>query len=165
MLQFNLKCVFQGPEYEDTVLVEEDEKDKKGKKPNPKDTQETSTRMVKPAAVLLEQERGRIFQFELGKDERFLAEGHTQEEIDELREQGQEVPEDFYMKKWIRYRFKQPEVDNLDVEINVSEEKKLYSVTEENGTFTVDNVKFVLDSKFKAGSYTIKGTEQTLGLA
>ena len=87
MLQFNLKCVFQGPEYEDTVLVEEDEKDKKGKKPNPKDTQETSTRMVKPATVLLEQERGRIFQFELGKDERFLAEGHTQEEIDELREQ------------------------------------------------------------------------------
>ena len=63
------------------------------------------------------------------------------------------------MKKWIRYRFKQPEVDNLDVEINVSEEKKLYSITEENGTFTVDNIKFVLDSKFKAGSYTIKGTE------
>jgi len=40
----------------------------------------------------------------------------------------------------------------------------LYTVTEENGTFTVDNIKFLLDPKFKAGSYTIKGREVTLGL-
>lgn len=43
-------------------------------------------RMVKPDAVLLASESGRVFQFELGREEVFMSVDHTQEEVDELKE-------------------------------------------------------------------------------
>ena len=70
--------------------------------------------MVKPDPITLETEHGRVFQFELGRNERYLVEGHTQQEVDELKEQSQEIPEDFYATKWVRYRFKQPENASID---------------------------------------------------
>ena len=90
-----------------------------------RDTQEEpKVRMVKPEPSLMEQEQGRVMQFELGREEVFLTEGHTQEEVDELKEQSLEVPEDFYGKKWTRYRFKLPE-NNIE---NEEESRKAPSI-------------------------------------
>ena len=42
--------------------------------------------MIKPPPETLETEKGRVFEFELGRKQQILAEGRTMEELDELRE-------------------------------------------------------------------------------
>jgi len=44
-----------------------------------------------------------VFQFELGRLEKNLAADHTQEEVDELNEASQIIPDEFYEEKWVRY--------------------------------------------------------------
>lgn len=63
--------------------------------------------MVKPAAVTLETEKGRVFEIELGRRQKILSADHTIEEVDEMKETAQDVPEDWFVEKWIRYKFKQ----------------------------------------------------------
>lgn len=62
--------------------------------------------MVKPAQVTMETEKGRVFEVELGRKQKILTADHTIEEVDEMTETAQEVPEDWFVEKWIRYKFK-----------------------------------------------------------
>ena len=101
-IKFTLRIVYQGPEYEDPNPPEEDEAAKK--KPSGKGAaaEEPKIRMITPEPVLMEQEHGRVFALELGQHCKFLHE-EKQEEANQLKEQGQEVPEDFYYTKWVRF--------------------------------------------------------------
>lgn len=58
--------------------------------------------MITPDPIILEQESGRVFAIELGQLVKLLPE----DKIDEaaaLKDQSQEIPEEFYTKKWVRY--------------------------------------------------------------
>jgi len=50
----------------------------------------------------MEQENGRVFAVELGQHVKFILE-EKKEEAAHLKEQGLEIPEDFYETRWIRY--------------------------------------------------------------
>jgi len=59
------------------IPQEEIEADKKGKKVSRDTQEEPKVRMVKPEPTVMWQEQGRVMQFELGREEVFLTEGHT----------------------------------------------------------------------------------------
>ena len=42
--------------------------------------------MVKPAPVTMENEKGRVFEIELGRKQKILTADHTIEEVDEMNE-------------------------------------------------------------------------------
>jgi len=70
MLGFSMDMVFQGEPYEDTSKPTEEDaaanaKGKKGKGAS----DEPEVRMITPEPVLLEKERGREFEFEMGRYE------------------------------------------------------------------------------------------------
>ena len=44
-----------------------------------------------------------MLQFEIGKYVKELSSEHTKEEIEEIKEKGEEIPEDWYVDKWVRY--------------------------------------------------------------
>ena len=48
--------------------------------------------MITPEPILMEQEQGRVFAFELGQNVKFLID-EKKEEAATLKEQGQEIPE------------------------------------------------------------------------
>ena len=58
--------------------------------------------MITPDPVLMENENGRVFALELGQQCKFLLEDKM-EEAQQLKEQGQEIPEEFYYTKWVRF--------------------------------------------------------------
>ena len=93
--------VYQGPDYEDPNPPEEDEKAKakKGKKDAP---DEPEVRMITPEPIALEQESGRVFAVELGQHVKVLL-ADKREEAAQMKEGGQEIPEDFYETKWVRF--------------------------------------------------------------
>lgn len=57
--------------------------------------------------------------------EKNLTADHTQEEVDELHEASQIIPEEFYEEKWVRYQFKQPTPPVTAVHTEAGEEKEL----------------------------------------
>jgi hypothetical protein len=105
LISFALKCCYQGPDIEDTTPVEEDPKAKAkaASKGAEASIEQPSIRYISPEPIELQQESGRTFQFELGRMEKNLTQDHTQEEVDELNEASQIIPEEFYEEKWVRY--------------------------------------------------------------
>lgn len=81
----------------------------KGKKAAKDEPAEPKIRMITPDPVPLVNENGRSYLFELGREESCLKADHTVEEVGELTEKGEEVPEDWYEMKWVRYPLMQPE--------------------------------------------------------
>ena len=79
-IEFFLHVVFQGPPYEDPnpPPVEEDPKKiaaaakaAKGAKNIPVEPEKPEPRMITPEPVILSVESGRLFEFELGRKEKF----------------------------------------------------------------------------------------------
>jgi len=102
-VRFRLRIVHQGPDYEDPNPPEEDEKAKK--KPAGKGAavpDEPEIRMITPEPIVMEQEQGRVFAVELGQNVKILLDD-KKEEAASLKEQGQEIPEEFYKNKWVRF--------------------------------------------------------------
>ena len=84
--------------------AEREEKAKKVKDKS-KTIEEPEIRYLTPDPVQIELENGRLFQFEIGKFVKELSPDHTREELDELKEKNEEVPEDWYIDKWVRFYF------------------------------------------------------------
>jgi len=101
-VKFTMRLVFQGPDYEDPNPPEEDEKTKKKPPAKGAAAEEPEIRMLTPEPVTLDQESGRVFAIELGQNVKFLIED-KKEEAKELKDQGQEIPEEFYQTKWVRF--------------------------------------------------------------
>lgn len=111
-ISFDLTFVFQGPDYVDPnpPPVEVDAKPVKGKARKPTDAPiEPEIRMITPPPIPLSNESGRAFEFEIGRIESCLKPEHTEEELNELKERGEEVPEGWYEMRWVRYPLLQPE--------------------------------------------------------
>jgi len=110
VVSFDLNVVYQGPEIEDPNPPEEDDLKNK-KKPVPKGAnpvaEEPEVRMIKPEPVVIANETGRVFSFEIGRFEKVFVADHTPEEVKALEEEGKEVPAEFFEQKWIRYYFNQ----------------------------------------------------------
>ena len=101
-VKFTLRIVYQGPDYEDPNPPEEDETAKKKPAGKTAAVEEPKIRMITPEPIPLENEHGRVFALELGQHCRFLLD-EKQEEAAQLREQGQEIPDEFYETKWVRF--------------------------------------------------------------
>ena len=102
-----MKIIFQGVPYPDPnqdLEAEKEEKAKKGGKDKKGSVEaEPEIRYLTPDPVQLDAENGRVFQFEIGKYVKELSSEHTKEELDELKEKNEEIPEDWYVDKWVRY--------------------------------------------------------------
>ena len=100
-VSLTLKIVFQGVPYPDPD--QDVEAEKEAKKAGKKDKkgavaeEEPEIRMLTPDPVTLEAEHGRHFVFEVGKYVKMLSPDHTEEEVKELKEKSEEIPEDFYI--------------------------------------------------------------------
>ena len=191
-VKFTLKMVYQGPDYEDPNPPEEETKAKappKGKG----QPEEPTVRMITPEPVPLDMEQGRMFAVELGQHVSVLKED-KKEEAQQLKEEGQEIPEEFWEKKWKRCyadQRRKPKIacmssqpESIDAgEVLSQEEHKHSSVsqllspripapTEEMlvhvesnaGVATVEDLTFRLDPDFKAGTYMIVCKDVTPGL-
>ena len=66
---------------------------------------EPEIRMITPDPVQLQNESGRLFQYEIGQFIKVISPEHSKEEVEELKEKGEEIPEDWYVDKWIRHYF------------------------------------------------------------
>ena len=191
-IRFKLKMVYQGPDYEDPNPPEEDEKAKakKGKKDAP---DEPEVRMITPEPIALDQECGRVFAVELGQHVKVLL-ADKREEAAQMKEGGQEIPEDFYETKWVRFytdqRLKpainitnvQSSRDSVeDVEHSIEEQKfssrsplepsyptptedMIAKFKSDAGVAEVGELTFRLDPEFRAGSYLMVCKDVTPGL-
>lgn len=101
-IRFKLSMVYQGPDYEDPNPPEEDLTVKKPKGKGAAVPEEPEIRMITPEPVPLDQEGGRVYSLELTKDVKIVLED-KKEEADGLKESSQDIPEDFYEKKKIRF--------------------------------------------------------------
>ena len=102
-IRFKLSMVYQGPDYEDPNPPEEDltaKKPAKGK--GAAVPEEPEIRMITPDPVPIEQEGGRVFSLELTTEVKIVLE-EKKEEAAGLKESSQDIPEDFYEKKKIRF--------------------------------------------------------------
>ena len=73
-ISFNIKTLYQGPEYEDPNPPEEEEVKKKPPakgKPAEVTNEKPPIRMIKPDPILMTAESGRTFQFEIGRMMKF----------------------------------------------------------------------------------------------
>lgn len=78
-VKFTLRCVFQGPDYEDPNPPEEDEKAKKKPAKGAAVPEEPEIRMITPEPITLDQESGRVFALELGQHVKQLLEEKKEE--------------------------------------------------------------------------------------
>ena len=80
--------------------------------------------MIKPDPVLMINESGRNFAFELKKQILIIKQDKV-EEANQLKETNQEIPEDFYEEKWVRFymdqKFKPSPAQNNSVKDDVNE--------------------------------------------
>lgn len=81
-----MRCIYQGPEVEDTSPPEEEHTMKKKATSKDQTDHVPTIRMVKPAPITLETEKGRVFEIELGRRQKILSVDHTIEEVDEMKE-------------------------------------------------------------------------------
>lgn len=94
--------VYQGPDYEDPNPPEEEVAPTKNKKAPKGEPEPPQIRMITPDPVPLDIESGREFAIELGQFiQRPIPE--KAEEVQSLKDQGQEVPEELLEKKWVRF--------------------------------------------------------------
>ena len=107
-VSFSLQLFYQAPDYEDPNPPEE-VVEVKSKKPPAKGAAAleqpsvTSPRMITPDPVPMLLENGRVFRIELGRWEQVLVAGKTLEEVEELKQASEAVPEDWYEPKWVCY--------------------------------------------------------------
>lgn len=80
-LSLNISVVFQGEPYEDPNPPEEDEAAKKKK--GAKDTGEPEIRMITPEPVVLENENGREFEIQLGRNQKSVGQESVMESAKE----------------------------------------------------------------------------------
>ena len=103
-ITFEIGFWFQAEAYEDPnpPPVQPEEEKKKGAKGKAKDVpEEPEIRMITPDPVLMAHESGRVFEFELGRLEKFKI------PLPEVQE-GEEQPppeEEQFEEKWVQYKF------------------------------------------------------------
>lgn len=124
---------------------------KGGKGAKPVEEVKQEIRMITPDPVLMANESGRTFEFELGRMEK-PKNGETS--LGTLNHENQDAAateED--LPKWVRYRFNQAS-DTLTQHINTVE-----------GICKVSDLHYKLDDHFKSGSYEIVVRDITVGIA
>ena len=62
--------------------------------------------MITPPPVPLEHEHGRLWVIEMGRNEKKLLPEH-QEEHDAMKEEGKEIPDEFFEERWVAHPFDQ----------------------------------------------------------
>jgi hypothetical protein len=159
-INFKIGCCYQGPDYEDDtpLPVEEVLSNRTATKTATNKSKTVTTepeepviRMVTPDPEMVVNESGRLFQFELGRNEFVLKPDHTEDEINQLNEEGKTIPEDWHEEKWIRYRFNQtkkpvsalhsPEESKIEGP-EKPDDSLLHTVLSEEGITSVENIDF-----------------------
>ena len=107
-LGLEIKVLFQGEPFEDpNPPEEEDPKKKKG-------AAEPEVRIITPDPILLEQESGRLFEFELGRNEAFKADGDDSDRAKTpVSNNSKETVES--VKVWKNYKFDVRDSTDLNV--------------------------------------------------
>lgn len=121
---FNIKVFYQGPEYEDPNPPKEEEVVKKPPakgKPAEVVVSAPQIRMIKPESVLQQNESGRTFQFEIGKN---IAIKVPKDNMDVAASQDSQPPATEFetVNKWQRFYFDQS--ISGEVRIGLKEESK-----------------------------------------
>ena len=104
-VEFELHVVFQGLPYEDPNPPPVEEKSiapAKGKAPAGKPAEEAKPeiRMITPDPVLMTNENGRLFEIELGRNEKL----HKKESLEQLPAEGTQNTEESE-EHWVNYKF------------------------------------------------------------
>jgi hypothetical protein len=159
-IEFEIHIGYQGPPYEDTSTPAIEEKQaaaapaKGGKGAKPVEEVKQEIRMITPDPVLMANESGRTFEFELGRMEKHKPADNSigtlsQEAL--AADGGASAAGD--EEKWCSYKFNQL-IDTLKQKINTVE-----------GICKVSDLHYKLDDFFKSGTYEIIIRDVTIGIA
>eukprot|EP00347_Sterkiella_histriomuscorum_P017342 403349752 len=157
-IEFELHIVYQGPPFEDPnpPPIEEDPKklaaaakNAKGAKGQPAQPDEPEPkRMITPDPLVMVNENGRNFEFELGRFEKVrkvpLLEG-------EVPPAGEPNPDDFE-DKWATYKFNQKKESLKD------------QIQSKEGILSVKDLSYTLNESFRGGTYEITIRDVTRGI-
>jgi len=140
-LKFEIRAIFQGEPYEDDTPVDEEELKKQAAK-KAKSGEEPEVRMITPEPVIISQESGREFEFELGRLEDPPA--------PEVEEGAEAPPADEEVQKMFKnYKFNQKEED-------------IFSLFQTNeGVAVIEGIEYSITDEFKGGKYEIIVRDRT----
>jgi len=108
-IEFEVHIVHQGAPYEDPnppAVEEKQAAPAKGKGPapgKPAEDAKPEIRMITPDPVLMTNESGRLFEFEIGRLEKVLRTTESKESLEEQKPEDQQTQETL----WVNYRFNQ----------------------------------------------------------